>query len=328
MSDEKNVPSDAGWDDEPAEKPAAPAPAAPEAPVAEAAPDAPAPEEPATAPDAAAPPPAEDDPDVDWDAADLASAEAEGEADVEAAEEEEAEDEEAVVRARRQAAEERLRATRARGVVRPSPEKPSKAKSAKAAAEKAAAHELAPPAAPDPSLFKWYVVHTYSGYENKAKQGLEQRVKTNHLDHKFNEIVIPTESVVELKRGRKRTTSRKFFPGYILVKMVLDDETWHLVKNTPKVTSFLGEQDGRKPSPVTESEILELSQQMTEGASKPKPRVLFEEGENVRVIDGPFLNFSGIVEEVKPEKGKLKVHISIFGRPTPVELDFMQVEKA
>ncbi len=325
MSDDKNYPPESGWTDE---QPATPAPPAGEAAPEESAADETGTEPPRTpaeepAPAAAAEPAApaeEEEPDVDWDAADAASEAAESEGEEEAEDEEE--DEEAVVRARRQAAEARLKATRARGAPRPSPSKPA-AKAKEKVVEAPAAVEPV-----DPSQFKWYVVHTYSGYENKAKQGLEQRIKTNHIEHKFAEIVIPTESVVELKRGRKRTTSRKFFPGYILVKMVLDDETWHLVKNTPKVTSFLGEQDGRKPSPVTESEIHELSQQMTEGAAKPKPRVLFEEGENVRVIDGPFLNFSGIVEEVKPEKGKLKVHISIFGRPTPVELDFMQVEKA
>jgi transcriptional antiterminator NusG len=338
MSDDKNPTSET--QQTPADT-AAETPATPEAPAAAAAGDVPvAPEAPAAAGEPVAPPaaadaaatpppaapaePEEEDEPVDWDAADLAQAE-----EVEEEEEPgEDEDAEAVVRARREAAEERLKATRSRAPGRaPVPaEKPAKAAKTKAAAR--AAEPPPPPEPIDPSQFKWFVVHTYSGYENKAKQGLEQRIKTNHLEHKFAEIVIPTESVVELKRGRKRTTSRKFFPGYILVKMVLDDETWHLVKNTPKVTSFLGEQDGRKPSPVTEHEIQELATQMTEGAAKPKPRVQFEEGENVRVIDGPFQNFSGIVEEVKPEKGKLKVHISIFGRPTPVELDFMQVEKA
>jgi transcriptional antiterminator NusG len=175
---------------------------------------------------------------------------------------------------------------------------------------------------------KWYAVHTYSGHENKAKLSLLERIKTAGLQEQFGEILIPTESVIEMVRGHKRTTNRKFYPGYMFVQMELNDATYHLVKNTPKITGFLGGEKGNKPTPVKEQEIAAINTQMTEGAIKPKPKVLFEEGENVRVIDGPFSNFSGIVEEVKAEKQKVRVLVSIFGRATPVELDFAQVEKA
>jgi transcriptional antiterminator NusG len=175
---------------------------------------------------------------------------------------------------------------------------------------------------------KWYTVHTYSGHENKARLALLDRVKNAGLEAKFGEILIPTESVIELVKGQKRTTTRKFYPGYMFVQMDLDDETYHLVKNTPKITGFLGGDRGNRPTPVPDEEIAAINTQMTEGAIKPKPKVLFEEGENVRVVDGPFSNFSGIVEEVKPEKQKVRVLVSIFGRATPVELDFAQVEKA
>jgi transcriptional antiterminator NusG len=172
---------------------------------------------------------------------------------------------------------------------------------------------------------KWYAVHTYSGHENKARLALLERSKNANLQESFGEILIPTESVIELVKGQKRTTTRKFYPGYMFVQMELTEETYHLVKNTPKITGFLG---GNKPVPVKEEEIHQISAQMTEGATKPKPKILFEEGESVRVIDGPFSNFSGTVEEVKPEKQKVRVLVSIFGRATPVELDFAQVEKA
>jgi transcriptional antiterminator NusG len=172
---------------------------------------------------------------------------------------------------------------------------------------------------------KWYAVHTYSGHENKARLTLEERMRNAGLEDAFGEILIPTESVLELVRGQKRTTTRKLYPGYMFVQMELKDETYHLVKNTPHITGFLG---GNKPVPVKESEIATINTQMTEGATKPKPKILFEEGENVRVTDGPFSNFSGIVEEVKAEKQKVRVLVSIFGRATPVELDFSQVEKA
>lgn len=188
------------------------------------------------------------------------------------------------------------------------------------------ATEEAPAAPKNPNL-KWYVVHTYSGYENRAKKSLEERVRTHGLEDSFGEILIPTENVVELgKGGQKKTTKRKFFPGYMLVEMVLDDTTWHLVKGTPKITGFVG--GVTNPPSVPEREVRRLTQQIDEGALKPKPRVVFEEGENVRVIDGPFANFNGVVESVNAEKAKVRVLVSIFGRATPVELDFIQVEKA
>jgi len=171
---------------------------------------------------------------------------------------------------------------------------------------------------------KWYGVHTYSGFENKVKLSLHERIKNMGLEDCFGEILIPSETVVELKKGEKKTSSRKFFPGYILVNMELNDETWHIVKETSKVTGFVG---GNNPVQIPDEEVLKITHRMEEGAEKPKPKVLFEVGETVRVIDGPFLNFSGIVEDVKPEKGKLRVMVSIFGRTTPVELEFMQVEK-
>jgi transcription termination/antitermination protein NusG len=173
---------------------------------------------------------------------------------------------------------------------------------------------------------QWYVVHTYSGFENKAKQALEERIKSLKKEEMFGEILVPAENVVELVKGQKRTTSRKFFPGYILVKMILNEETWHIVKDTPKITGFVGG-SSVKPTPVSDAEVAAITNQMSSGAAKPKPKVNFKEGESIRVIDGPFSNFNGIVEEVKPEKGKVKVLVSIFGRATPVELDFVQVEK-
>lgn len=173
---------------------------------------------------------------------------------------------------------------------------------------------------------EWYVVHTYSGFEQKAKAALEERVKSLGLSDLIGEVLVPAEKVVELVKGKKKTSSRKFFPGYVLVHMVLNDETWHIIKNTPKVTGFVG--DATDPCPISEDEVRAITHQMEEGASRPKPKVLFESGENVKVIDGPFADFNGVVEEVKPEKGKLRVLISIFGRATPVELDFVQVERA
>lgn len=172
---------------------------------------------------------------------------------------------------------------------------------------------------------KWYVVHTFSGYEHKAKAALEERIKTLGKKELFGEILVPAEKVVELVRGKKRTASRKFFPGYILVQMELNDETWHIVKGTPKVTGFVG--GGTEPPSVSEEEVKEITQQMEEGAIKPKPRVLFSVGESVKVVDGPFADFNGVVEEVRPDKGKLRVLISIFGRATPVELEVVQVER-
>ncbi|MBY0370804.1 transcription termination/antitermination protein NusG [bacterium] len=173
--------------------------------------------------------------------------------------------------------------------------------------------------------FKWYVVHTYSGYEQKAKLALQERIRQYKMDASFAEVLIPSENVIELVRGEKKTTSRKFFPGYMLVKMILNDNTWHLVKSTPKITGFVG--NAVRPPAVPEEEVSRITNQMTEGTLKPRPKVQFEEGESVRVVDGPFVNFNGVVEEVKPDKGKLRVLVSIFGRSTPVELDFVQVEK-
>lgn len=171
----------------------------------------------------------------------------------------------------------------------------------------------------------WYVVHTYSGFENKAKLALEERIKSLKKAHYFAEIIVPEENVVELVKGQKKTTKRRFFPGYILVKMILTDETWHIVKETPKITGFVG--DKVRPVPVAESEVQKMTNRIAEGQMKPKHKISFSEGENVRVIDGPFSNFSGVVEDVNQDKGKLKVLVSIFGRSTPVELDFIQVEK-
>lgn len=172
---------------------------------------------------------------------------------------------------------------------------------------------------------KWYGVHTYSGYENKVKLNLEERIRALDAEEMFGEVLIPSETVVELKNGERKTSMRKFFPGYILVRMELNNETWHIVKDTPKVTGFVG--GGSTPPPISDEEVLLITSRMEEGAERPKPKVAFEVGETVRVIDGPFLNFTGVVEDVKPDKAKLKVMVSIFGRVTPVELEFIQVEK-
>mgnify|MGYP001000142809 CR=1 FL=1 len=171
----------------------------------------------------------------------------------------------------------------------------------------------------------WYVVHTYSGYENKAKAALEDRIKSMKKEAFFQEVIVPEENVIELVKGQKRTTKRRFFPGYILVKMILNEETWHIVKNTPRITGFVG--DKIRPLPVPESEVQKMTNRIAEAEAKPRPRISFNEGENVRVVDGPFSNFNGVVEEVNMDKGKVKVLVSIFGRSTPVELDFIQVEK-
>ena len=172
----------------------------------------------------------------------------------------------------------------------------------------------------------WYVVHTFSGFEHKAKAALEDRIKALGKQDFFGEIIVPAEKVVELVKGKKKTSSRKFFPGYILAQMELNDETWHIVKGTPKVTGFVG--GGLHPPSVSDEEIKEITRQMEEGAIKPRPRVIFSAGENIKVIDGPFSDFNGVVDEVRPDKGKLRVLISIFGRATPVELDFVQVERS
>lgn len=172
----------------------------------------------------------------------------------------------------------------------------------------------------------WYGVHTYSGYENKVKLNLEERIRALDAEEMFGEILIPAETVVELKKGERKTSTRKFFPGYILIEMELNNETWHIVKDTPKVTGFVG--GGQTPPPIPEDEVALITDRMAEGEDRPKPKVEFEVGETVRVIDGPFHNFTGVVEDVNPDKAKLKVMVSIFGRVTPVELEFIQVEKA
>jgi transcriptional antiterminator NusG len=172
----------------------------------------------------------------------------------------------------------------------------------------------------------WYVVQAYAGFEMKAKQALEERIRLNNLTHLFGEVHVPQETVVELVKGQKKTSTRKFFPGYILVQMVMNEETWHLVKETPKVSGFVG--DATSPEPMSEEEIKRIFSQVEEGAASPRSKMNFEQGDAVKVIDGPFAEFNGTIEEVRPEKGKVKVLISIFGRATPVELDFMQVEKA
>lgn len=172
---------------------------------------------------------------------------------------------------------------------------------------------------------KWYVVHTYSGYEQKARQALEERIKSAKMEDLFEEILIPSEPVLEVKKGAKKTSSRKFFPGYILVKMELGEKTWHLIKGTPRITGFVG--GSTNPPVVPEEEVMRITRQIEEGTLKPKPKVEFEKGESVRVVSGPFSTFTGIVDEVNEEKGKLKVLVSIFGRSTPIELDFTQVER-
>jgi transcriptional antiterminator NusG len=170
----------------------------------------------------------------------------------------------------------------------------------------------------------WYVVHTYSGYEDKVKASIEEQFRAKGLLSAEFEIRIPTEDVVEVKAGKKRVSKRKFFPGYLLIRMEMNEETWYLIKSTPKVTGFLG---GNTPTPLTDTEVEEILRTEKAETTKPKPKVLFESGENVRVIEGPFTNFTGVIDEVNLERGKLRVLVSIFGRATPVELDFLQVEK-
>ena len=173
---------------------------------------------------------------------------------------------------------------------------------------------------------RWYVVHAYSGFEHQVKRSLEERVKRFGMADKFGEILVPMEEVVEMKEGQKRRSERKFFPGYVLVQMEMNDETWHLVKNAPKVMGFIGGSSD-KPAPISNKEAEAILQRIQEGVDKPKPKVLFEPGEVVRVTDGPFNDFSGVVEEVNYEKNRLLVAVQIFGRSTPVELEFGQVEK-
>jgi len=172
---------------------------------------------------------------------------------------------------------------------------------------------------------KWYIVHVYSGFEHKVKATLEERMAASSNSDKFGEIIVPTEQVVELVKGKRKESSRKFYPGYILINLHLNNETWHIVNSTAKVTGFLGGHE--KPTPLTEQEASQILDRMEAGKLKPKPKYLFEIGDEIRVIDGPFTNFNGVVDEVNPEKGKIRVLVSIFGRSTPVELEFVQVSK-
>jgi transcriptional antiterminator NusG len=174
---------------------------------------------------------------------------------------------------------------------------------------------------------RWYVVHVYSGFEKSVQRALVERIERSGMKERFGQILVPVEEVVEMKSGQKSVSERKFFPGYVLVEMEMADDTWHLIKNTPKVTGFVGG-SATRPTPISEKEVQNILQQIQEGAEKPKPKVLFEVGEAVRVKEGPFTDFHGTVEDVNYDKNKLRVSVSIFGRSTPVELDFGQVEKA
>lgn len=173
---------------------------------------------------------------------------------------------------------------------------------------------------------RWYVVHAYSGYENSVKRSLEERIARSGLQDVFGEILVPTEEVVEMREGQKRSTSRKFFPGYVLVHMEMNDDTWHLVKDVPRVMGFIGGTSDR-PAPISDREAQSILERVQEGVEKPKPKVLYEPGEVVRIIDGPFNDFNGVVEEVDYDKSRLRVAVLIFGRSTPVDLEFSQIEK-
>jgi transcriptional antiterminator NusG len=181
-------------------------------------------------------------------------------------------------------------------------------------------------AAAPASALRWYVVHAYSGMEKAVERNLRERIDRSGMQHKFGRILVPTEEVVELKNGKKSVTERRFFPGYVLVEMLMDDDSWHLVKHTSKVTGFVGGARNR-PAPISEAEVMKIVNQMQEGVDKPRPKVQWVVGELVRVKDGPFTDFNGAVEEVNYEKSKVRVSVTIFGRATPVELDFAQVEK-
>ena len=185
--------------------------------------------------------------------------------------------------------------------------------------------DTAPPVPAGNPRHKWYIVHAYSNFEKKVKEHILDQAKAQGLDDLFSEVLVPTEDVIEIRRGRKVNAERKFFPGYVLVKMELTDEAYHLIKNTPKVTGFLG--SGSKPMPVSEKEVARIIGAIEEGVERPKPTIMFEIGEQVRVTDGPFASFNGSVEDVDEERQRLKVTVSIFGRATPVELEYGQVEK-
>ncbi len=185
---------------------------------------------------------------------------------------------------------------------------------------------VADAAAASASALRWYVVHAYSGMEKAVERNLRERIDRSGMQSKFGRILVPTEEVVELKNGKKSVTERRFFPGYVLVEMLMDDESWHLVKHTSKVTGFVGGARNR-PAPISEAEVMKIVNQMQEGVDKPRPKVLWQVGELVRIKDGPFTDFNGAVEEVNYEKSKVRVSVTIFGRATPVELDFAQVEK-
>ncbi|MDX1795155.1 MAG: transcription termination/antitermination protein NusG [Hydrogenovibrio sp.] len=174
---------------------------------------------------------------------------------------------------------------------------------------------------------RWYVVHAYSGYENKVKKSLQEYIERAGLQDKFGDILVPSEEVVEIRDGKKRTSERKFFPGYVLVQMEMMEETWHLVKSVPQVMGFIGGTSDR-PAPITQKEVDRILQKVSDGVDKPRPKVIYEPGEMVRVIDGPFKDFEAVVEEVDYDKNRLQVSVLIFGRSTPVELEFTQVEKS
>ncbi len=180
-------------------------------------------------------------------------------------------------------------------------------------------------AEPGKAGMRWYIVHTYSGFEDRVKETLRQRAEALDMGDAFGEIHIPTETIVEYRGGKKKETQRKFFPGYILVEMEMSDAAWHVVKHTPKVTGFVG--SGKKPTPLTQEEVEQILQQVVSAREKPKPKYIFDKGEPVKIIDGPFNNFTGVVEEVNLDRNTLKVMVTIFGRHTPVELDFSQVQK-
>jgi len=187
--------------------------------------------------------------------------------------------------------------------------------------------DAAPDTKPANPRHKWYIIHAYSNFEKKVAQHIRDQAKQRGLEDNFSEILVPTEDVVEVRRGRKVNSERKFFPGYVLVKMEMTDDAYHLVKNTPKVTGFLGAAGGTKPLPVSEREVQQIVGQVEEGVERPKPTIRFDIGETVKVIDGPFASFDGQVESVDEDAARLRVAVSIFGRPTPVDLEYNQVEK-